>query len=215
MAKGRRYSQRFARRRPRFSPRPRILIVCEGKVTEPTYFNDLKRLEQNRLIEVMILPGAGVPKTAVESAAEEKKAAEKRAKKESDVFAKYDHVWCVFDVDSHPNLQDAIQQARANNIELAISNPCFEIWILLHFQDQRAHIERGALREAVRIHIPGYEKVAPFDVLWPKYEEGCNRAIALERWQVDQGRPSVNPNTGVHKLTEQIRALTRSAPSRM
>jgi hypothetical protein len=50
-----------------------------------------------------------------------------------------DEVWCVFDVDEHPKLAEARDQANANGIQLAVSNPCFELWLLLHFQEHRAH----------------------------------------------------------------------------
>ncbi|MGH3940412.1 MAG: RloB family protein, partial [Pseudonocardiaceae bacterium] len=51
--------------------------------------------------------------------------------------------WCVFDVEwpkNHPNLKQAIQLARDHNIRLAISNPCFELWLILHFEDQTAFL---------------------------------------------------------------------------
>jgi hypothetical protein len=123
------------RRRPaRFDPRPRILILCEGKVTEPSYFRDFQHQEKNRLVDVVIDDEGGVPKTLVERAVARRKEAEREARLQKDKYLRYDEVWCVFDIDSHPNLPDARQQARANGIELAISNPCFELWLLLHFQ---------------------------------------------------------------------------------
>lgn len=54
-----------------------------------------------------------------------------------------DHYWCVVDVESpqpHPHLNGARQMARDNGISLAISNPCFELWLILHHQDQTAHL---------------------------------------------------------------------------
>lgn len=48
---------------------------------------------------------------------------------------------------THPGLTDAIEQARQNGIWLAISNPCFELWLVLHFQDQSAWLDSdGACR---------------------------------------------------------------------
>lgn len=93
------------------------------------------------MVDVKISPG-GVPKTLVERATEMKKAGEREANTKKDEYLRYDEVWCVFDIDDHPKIADARQQARDNGIDLAISNPCFELWVLLHFQDQRAHISR-------------------------------------------------------------------------
>jgi hypothetical protein len=36
-------------------------------------------------------------------------------------------VWCVFDIDEHPVIPEAKDQAPANRIELTISNPYFEL----------------------------------------------------------------------------------------
>jgi hypothetical protein len=137
-----------------------------------------------------------VPKTLVERASELKKIAEREARRQKDDFLKYDEVWCVFDVDAHPNLADALQQARANSILLAVSNPCFELWLLLHFQDQRAHLERSQAQAVCRDLIRGYERLAPFELLAPLHEEAVARARALDKWQFEQKRVGGNPSTG-------------------
>jgi hypothetical protein len=118
------------RRRPRRQPKVRFPIVCEGTVTEPRYFKDVQHTERS-LIDLQIEPG-GTPKTLVERAAERKKDADGKSRKLKDDNQKYEEVWCVFDVDEHPLIPEAKNQARANGIEMAISNPCFELWALLH-----------------------------------------------------------------------------------
>ena len=77
-----------------------------------------------------------MPKTLVERAVAMKREAALEAKRKKDENLKYDQVWCVFDIDEHPFVPEAKQQARDNGIEVAISNPCFELWALLHFRDQ-------------------------------------------------------------------------------
>ena len=196
------------RRRPSREPFPRILIVCEGKSTEPEYFNETRHLERTP-VELDIRSG-GVPKTLVERAVELKKASEQSAKKQADDNQLFDHIWCVFDVDEHPNLMEAKQQAKDNGIMLAISNPCFELWAILHFRNQRAHIERGALRKECQKFIPGYEKHLPVSKLLPRYNAALRRAQELDSWQQSRGCDGENPSTGVYKLTEQIRRIGRS-----
>ena len=190
------------RRRPVRQPYPRILIVCEASKTEPTYFNDLKRAER-RQVELKIVP-AGSPKTVVETAVEMLRDARRQARR--DPFLGYDQVWCVFDIDEHPLVSDAMQQARDNKIELAISNPCFELWALLHFQDQQAHIERDRLREISQNHMTGYDKVLPFPVLFPNIEDAIRRAEELDRLQQLRDTPGANPSTGVYRLVRSIRS---------
>lgn len=202
------------RRKPVLQPRPRLLVVCEGKVTEPSYFREMAREERAR-IEVSVEEDCGGPKTIVERAAYLKREAEGEAKRQNDDFLKYDEVWCVFDIDAHPKVPDALQQARANNLALAISNPCFELWILLHFEDQRKHLEREVAHRLCKNHIPRYDKYVSFRALSPDYDEAVKRASNLEAWQRQQGRklPDANPSTGVHRLTERIKELGGAAIS--
>jgi hypothetical protein len=196
------------RRRPFRNPLPLILIVCEGTRTEPGYFNELRHTERIP-IDLVISPG-GKPKTLVKRAVEMKNAAKKDAKSRQDENLLYDDVWCVFDIDEHPAVPDAKQQARDNGIELAISNPCFELWILLHFQDQRAHIERGVVQRECANYLPDYAKEVPFAKLHPNYREAVQRARDLDAWQQTRGGEGSNPSTGVHKLTERIKSFGRS-----
>jgi hypothetical protein len=178
------------RRLPTRTPYPRILIVSEGRVTEPGYFNEMQRVDRRQV--ALTFESGMTPKTAVETAA--------RMKHE------YDQVWCVFDIDSHPLVPDARQQARDNNIDLAISNPCFELWAVLHFQDQRAHIDPPGLRELCRRHMPGYVKQLPFDELFPHVDEAMRRAEELEQMHERNDSAGENPSTGAHQLVRFIRS---------
>jgi hypothetical protein len=147
----------------------------------------------------------GVPRTVVEIAIRLRKEAEHQATRERDENLKWDEVWGVFDVDEHPKLDQARQLADANAIKLAVSNPCFELWALLHFQDQRAHIERHRARAALQRHLPGYDKALDFAKMYPGYADAVRRARALELEADRHGKPERNPTTGVHWLTELIK----------
>lgn len=195
--------KRESLRRRRWSrqPKPRILIVCEGGVTEPEYFRDLYVRERS-LIELEISPG-GTPKTLVERAVAKKKESERRAKRDEN--ERYQHIWCVFDVDEHPYLAEAQQQARDNKIDVAVSNPCFELWALLHFQDRRAWIDRAQVQSLCRQHMPGYERRLPCDVLHPRTSEARQRAIELDHWHGTRGTEGDNPSTAVYRLVDIIR----------
>lgn len=201
----RRPADDLRRRGPWRPPRRRILIVCEGEVTEPDYFNTFRRDLRNPLVEVEIDGRGGPPKTLVERAARRKRKAESEARRESDAYLGYDEVWCVFDVDDHAHLAAAREQARRAGIQLAVSNPCFELWALLHFQAQTARIERKRAGERLRRHLPGYEKSLSFERLKPGYPQAVERAQHLDRCCDESGRPGDNPSTGVYRLTERIR----------
>jgi hypothetical protein len=196
---------KFRRRVAFREPRRRILVVCEGKVTEPKYFRALRQLFHRPTLDVVIDDRCGVPKTLVERAVELKKEAARAAKRQKENFLAYDEVWCVCDVDEHPLLPEAKQQARDNGISLAISNPCFELWALLHFRDNAAAETRHKVRSLLKVHIPRYDKELPAPTLMPLLEQAMQRARHLGRLADLAGAPGKNPSTGVHLLIERIR----------
>jgi hypothetical protein len=177
-------------------------------VTEPRYFKNLRTALRASLVEVEVEGHGAGPKTLVERASLRKRQYDRYAQKERDAFLAYDEIWCVFDVDEHAKLADARQQARDNGIELAVSNPCFELWALLHFQSQTAYLERQAARSRLKTHLPGYDKDIPFARLRAGYEEAVRRAAHLESRCEERRCPGDNPSTGVHRLTERIRNKT-------
>lgn len=195
----------LARKRPTLQPRGRLLIVCEGKITEPRYFEDLRHENRNRLVSVKIEPNCGVPKSVVGYARTLKRQAEQQARRMSDSYLKYDQVWCVFDIDTHPNVTEAKQQAHDNGILVAVSNPCFELWILLHFQDQSAPEHHHAIQNALRNYLPDYEKEVPYDRVRELVEDALRRARDLDQWQENRENSGGNPSTGVYHLVERIR----------
>ncbi|HET9179710.1 MAG TPA: RloB family protein [Terriglobia bacterium] len=197
------------RRRAFTEPRPSVLICCEGEVTEPTYLNGLKNELRIRLVRIQVVPVGQDPKKLVDYAVDEKRRSEREARKSGDANLEYDEVWCVFDVDSHAHIPDAKQKANANGIHLAISNPCFELWLLLHFENRTAHIERQQAQSCCRGHMPRYEKEVPFNQIFPFYQLAVQRAWDLEHWQATRGNQGGNPSTGVHRLTERVKELGR------
>ena len=80
------------------------------------------------LIEV--IPGAGVPRTVAQKAIEYA-----RSHRSKDSFEENDQVWAVFDRDEHPNFGDAVVRCKESGIGVARSDPCFELWLILHKRD--------------------------------------------------------------------------------
>ena len=190
------------RRPPSREELRRYLIVCEGEVTERRYFDELRILEKIP-IEIKFIAGA-TPKTLVEWAVREKRA----LRREKDKI--YEEIWVVFDVDTHPFLAEARQQANDNSINIAISNPCFELWALLHFQDQSAYIKCADVRDLCKTYMPGYDKRLPCSKLLPLYEEALHRAQVLQKAHEANDKVGANPSTGVFDLVRSILAQRRS-----
>jgi RloB-like protein len=190
-----------------YKPRQRkrkFLIYCEGAETEPSYISGLVRSLRSRLVEVRIGNQQGDPKSLVELAKDQRDKANRTAKREKDGSLAYDEVWCVFDVDEHERLPDAIQLATACGINLAISNPCFELWILLHFRDQWAHISVDESLRAVKRFIRAYDKKIDYSWLNGKGSEAIRRARTMEDRALANGNERDNPTSGMWRLVSEL-----------
>ena len=104
----------------------RIIIATEGSKTEPRYFDSLKA--QYRLSNVKVL----TRKSTRSSPKDVIKCLDKY--KRDNGFNKGDEFWAVFDHDkrSEEELNNVAREAKKKNYRLADSNPCFELWLLLH-----------------------------------------------------------------------------------
>lgn len=201
--------------KPLREPKSKIIIVSEGKRTEPAYFREFARLNGNGLV-VIVVHGLGAdPMSVVGRAIEEYEEMARKARKERDSFAKAFEVWAVFDRDEHPQFETPIQKAEARNIQVAYSNPCFELWGLLHYWAVDAPLDRHAAQRELRKEHPGYHHqdrpvLDAASMQGKPYEDAvrnADRALARRR---EEGEARGNPSTTVHRLTEQIRKFGRS-----
>lgn len=116
-----------------------VLIVCEGQNTEPRYFHRLVRalgLSATVTVEIHGAPGCTDPRGLVDFAAS--KARERKRQARDDLTkAEFEDVWVVFDVEHAENgrqaaIPGAVQAALRAGLSLAVSNPSFEVWYILH-----------------------------------------------------------------------------------
>lgn len=114
----------------------------------------------------------------------------------------------MFDVDEHPSLSEACTLAKAHGITTAISNPCIELWVLLHYEDQTAWIDRHEAQRRVR-NVTGLGKSLTESVvaeLIARHEAAAVRARALDRKHANDGSPrGANPSSNVWQLVDSIR----------
>lgn len=194
-------------------PRKTLVVFCEGERTEPEYLDALKRQSSVRDVAAVDLrvetgQGGSVPRTLVAMAVE----AHSRAAEEE---AEIDEFWCVFDVEwprNHPGLVDAIQQARANSIQLAISNPCFELWLILHFQDHSSWLDNTQARRLRRQLDGSSDKGLDAGKYMPFTADAVRRAAGLDIRHLRDGTvfPHDNPASGMHRLLAAIEPPDRS-----
>lgn len=193
------------RRKGATAKRRSLLVFTEGLRTEPGYLRHWHRLHRERVI-VTIDPFHGPPLQLVEKAIA-RKAAELRDTRRGRGAA-YDEYWCVFDVDEHPNIARALQLAKAKEINVALSNPCIELWFVLHFHDQHASIHRADAQRTSADLLNCAKTLTPaaLDQLVAHYENARQRAWDLDKKHALDGSPaSSNPASDVWCLVDQIR----------
>jgi len=147
------------------------------------------------------------PLSLVQRAREDLKANQRSARRTG--AGSFDEIWCVFDVDQHPKLSHAIFEARQSGIEVAISNPCFELWLVLHREDQTANIDRHKIQgHAKHLGIVDGKRFPPGQVaqLIAEYPAAKQRAKALgSRHKLNASDPGSNPSSGVWQLIDRLR----------
>lgn len=140
----------------------RILIVCEGKKTEPNYFEEIRKQARIPTAHICVLHSqlgtqpSQVAEYAVTQFFEKKQAFEK--------------VFAVFDRNDHTSYANAIARAESLDGKLEndekkrvifkaiVSVPSFELWLLLHYADIQAFFHRDIILHRLREHISNYEK---------------------------------------------------------
>lgn len=193
------------------APRRTFLIFCEGVRTEPEYLRALKMqhfVREKAAVDLRVQPGHGgsVPRTLVTLAVE----ARDRAMNEE---GEIDEFWCVFDIEqprNHPGLNEALADAERNSIAVAISNPCFELWLILHFQDQGAWLDNDAAC-SLRQRLDGSSgKEVDGEKYMPLVADAVRRAAALDGRHLKDGTPfpQNNPSSGMHCLITAIEMPT-------
>lgn len=204
----------MARRERRGPPRRRakpqrrirqILLFVEGKRTEDGYFKHWGRRHRGEII-INVHKRGGTPLQLVERALEAQKHEAYEARHGRG--QPHDEIWCVFDVNSHPKLTEAITLAARHGIDVAVSNPCLEVWFILHYEDQTAHIasEDAQKRSYELTRCKKALTNAALNDLEARYPQAVIRAKALdEKHRSDGSPPRHNPSSEVWKLVDRIR----------
>ncbi len=196
-------------RRRRTGSRPQLPVFhlyVEGEVTEVEYFSAL-RVRFRDTVTITIERAGGQPKVLVDEAV--KGARQAARARRGDGHGENDQYWCVFDVEAptfHPHLADALEAAGQAGVRTAVSNPCFELWLILHRKDQDAWLSTAQATEARRVcdsastgvkHIPVEDYLSGDAV-----EHACQRAERLRGRHAGDGTrfPHDNPSSTVDLL---------------
>ncbi|MCX5502228.1 RloB family protein [Streptomyces sp. NBC_00053] len=172
----------------------RFLIYCEGACTEDQYFKGLRTDLRSLPVAICLGGEHGEPKSLVRAAIDHQKRAPHSA---GDRWTEYDEVWCVIDVEApvpHEGLTAALKLARQHGVEVALSNPCFELWLLLHFKDMSGYCTSAAAQRALeRLDTCGYSvdrKVCAPDMGRPSSARRCCGSGRRRGMRTNPGRTS-------------------------
>lgn len=201
----------LARKQNTRSPKKRFIIFTEGKNTEPSYIAALVSLWDGTLVDLEIVKAAGVPATIANAAIDRLKEIRTGRRKLPDrSFETGDQVWAVFDKDAHPQFLQSVAQCRSAGVGLAYSNPCFELWMILHKSDFDRSDDRHQVQRHLETVCPEYDrnlrKTADCLGLVKSVEEAEQRAIRQAQRRRDEGDGMAAPSTSVHELTAALRA---------
>lgn len=167
-----------------------IVVAAEGAVTERDYFIGLGEKIHNSRIRFKFLEkdqfDGSCPVRVVDQI--------DKFKRNRDTV-KGDQFWVVVDADGPHNwkLVEAEKLCKDKNINLAISNPCFEIWVLFHSlvdaanlsEESKTRILDTGKTECCRLinkhaAVPANVSAFDFEVLWPSIEDAVRAAKVMD-----------------------------------
>lgn len=154
-----------SRRNPGTRKVNKVILYCEGRNTEPSFFELLKK--NNCKVVPVIVRGHGIG-----SCKEFVEEANKKYNRLSRVQRnKYSQKWLVYDCDGHGDFADSVKYARECGFRVAFSNMNIEYWFALHFYDldgqpipMKGDSHSQAQIDLVNKAIELYNKKAPVKV---------------------------------------------------
>ena len=121
----------------------------------------------------------------------------------------------VFDRDDHERFEEAIRLCELHGVKVARSNPCFEIWLILH----HAEYDKSSGRKDVQKHLqklhPNYDRYGSKQVdahaLLQHIDKAEKHAERQLKRRAKEGKDFGCPSTTVHHLTMAIRERDKTA----
>ncbi|MET1255321.1 RloB family protein [Aliikangiella maris] len=206
--------QDLRRRKAKKEAYEKILIVCEGEKTEPSYFSEIKDKHELNSANIDIVGDCDSCPTAIVEFAK------KKYKEEKDLGDPYDKVFCVFDRDTHAKYESAITLANkskpSDTFVIINSVPCFEYWLILHF-DFRTRPYSPLPGKSM-----GQQIISELKQFLPNYSKGDNTIFSQTESQLQFAKANAsrglkqaqrnntdNPSTKIHILVEYLENLKK------
>ncbi|MDV6326852.1 RloB family protein [Idiomarina sp. Sol25] len=204
------------RRSAKRAPYAKILIVCEGEKTETSYFEGVVNFYSLNSANVEVCGDCGSDPMSIF------RYAKQRFREEQDLGDRFDKVYCVFDRDSHANYSAAVSSINSmtpkDTYHAITSVPCFEYWLLLHFDystqpfvSTQAKSAGAIALDKLKEYMPHYEKAqkSVFSELVGQLEfakQNAARALKETKERADD-----NPSTRVHLLVDFMQNIKNNS----
>lgn len=165
--------------------KPNFFVFCEGE-TEIAYVKFLRSLYR---APIQVIPKKGKSNISEDYI--------ERSKNEY-VRTDQDKVFLMYDLDVDGMLEHL---QKIPNAELLVSNPCVELWFLLHYQEQKTEISSDKCIKKLHKVSKEYKK----GTLSEEEKEVLdkNKELAVERAKIMS--ENKNPSSTVYKLLEKLK----------
>ena len=187
--------------------KPLIILITEGQnETEKNYFGQFRKQDSLFNIKILRSGWATDPKHMLknlESYWKEYELSEERG----------DQGYVVLDLDcdeKKAKLVEKLQKRSENNIRFIVSNPCFEVWFLLHYQcSTHIYADGNEVIRELKKHIPNYQKnMDVFPILSGNLDRALKNADKLEAHFNKMGSPwpsdKCNPRTDAPEVVKKL-----------
>ena len=165
--------------------KPNFFVFCEGE-TEIAYVKFLRSLYR---APIQVIPKKGKSNISEDYI--------ERSKNEY-VRTGKDKVFLMYDLDVDGMLEHL---QKIPNAELLVSNPCIELWFLLHYQEQKLVISSDKCIQKYQKVSKGYKKGVLSEEEKKVLAENKELAVERAKKQVDYK----NPSTTIFKLLEELK----------
>lgn len=170
----------------------RIAIVGDG-ITEKIYFEQLR--EEEHIKDVVIKPE--LPSKSSKGGSYRKTISSAKFLVEDG----YDHVYCLIDLDTVltenklAEFNQELQSINKKEITIYINNPCFETWVLVHYNKTgKAFTNCAAVEKDIIKHLKDYckeqeylRKKNLYRLLRPNLDQAIRNAEFLENDRESKG----------------------------
>jgi len=165
--------------------KPNFFVFCEGK-TEIAYIKFLRSLYR---VPIQVIPKKGksnISKDDIENS------------KRDYVTTNQDKTFLMFDLDVAGVLEHL---QKIPDAELLVSNPCVELWFLLHYQEQKSKLTSKKCIQKLQSFTKDYKKGVLSEE--EKNVLAANRDVAIKRAKLLEEYD--NPSTTIYRLLELLK----------